>query len=212
MNGVEQNGNSHHAGEGEESKEHDEETGEMVALLPAAVSSQTAEHAASAYAEPKTGQLLNEQEANVLLEAQAETKAAEATSKAEGTAEAGETTQAEQADAIIPPTMGAEIEHSSPQSEQVELDDAAIQDQVEPVEADADDEGTAPEDVEELDAEAEEEAQPVEIPIDMDMFDDEGADSTESEADDIAPGTIVIGSDEELAELLNLFNLSQSMI
>ena len=98
--------------------------------------------------------------------------------------------------------MGAEIEHSSPQSEQVELDDAAIQDQVEPVEADADDEGTAPEDVEELDAEAEEEAQPVEIPIDMDMFDDEGADSR-SEADDIAPGTIVIGSDEELAELLN---------
>src|SRR5579859_7542309 len=63
---LEQNGAAHsYADEGED----DDETAEIAVIQPTMSTAKTVEHAESAYADPDTGQLLNEAEANAMIEA-----------------------------------------------------------------------------------------------------------------------------------------------
>lgn len=205
LNGVEQNGIHHYveAGEsgGTEQTGESGEAEEMVAAHPVALSTQIAEHAASAYADPATGQPLDEQEADAMLE----TRAATATSETEP--------PAEQAD--ISPVAEAETSENDVPSpaEPVAQDDTAETGEI--AESGKSDDEHALEAGEAMDVEAEQEeedAQPVDVPADEDTDAGEETENGEDETGEPATGTILVSSQEELEELLALFNLSQSMV
>jgi diadenosine tetraphosphatase ApaH/serine/threonine PP2A family protein phosphatase len=224
INGVEQNGIAHAEDEQHAPGEHGEkeEAAEKVAVMPSAINAQVAGQAASAYANPVTGQHLNEQEANILLEKQqahsevdhVHTERTE--TGAEVSAEdveiaAGEVNHVSQETENVASgeAEAATEEHTASHVDATAQTGGATGDEtvVEPTEtadSDSDEETSSQLEGQE---ETEETAQPLDIPIDAHMQASE--DEEPAEVVEIAPGTIVLGSHEEL---LALFNLSQSLV
>lgn len=219
----EQNGNMHVEARDEqheqaaqdqldENGEYEEAT-EAVAVLPAAVNAQVAEQASSAYADPVTGQHLDEQEADILLETrQAASKTdsahtagteAEATTEAESEPAAGaanhasaETEQTADLTGEITAEEQTAREEAVAQAEDTTEDEASV-------ELAAAEEG----DDSEADSAAEETEETTQL-LDISPA-EEGQASTNEEPAEGQTGAIILGSEEDLLALLSL---SRSMV
>lgn len=227
---VLENGNIHietedRQAEADELHENGQQQAEKVMALPVTASVQVAEQATSSYADPVTGQHLSEQEAAILLETRqtagnavsAHTAGVEA--EAAATIDEDEPTE-ETANHADPEHMASPAGESAAQEQPVVEEETTTQaeGEVEPVKNDegkrSSEKVTASE-LEEEEDEPEETTQLLDTAVDETIETDEDeqpADppiEAETAAVEVAPGTLILGTEEDLLALLSL---SQSLV
>src|SRR5579885_990756 len=199
---------------------------EKVVALPVTVSVQVAEQALSSYADPVTGQHLSEQEADILLETRQAAGNADSAHTAGARAEtaatideggpADETAHHSDLEHTTSPA-GETVAQEQPVVEEVAVTQAesATEGEVEPVKNDeGEDDEVAASEPEEKD-ETEETTQLLETAVNEAIEAGEGERPAETPAEaetaamEVAPGTLILGTEEDLLALLSL---SQSLV
>ncbi len=230
---VLENGNTHaeiedrqaEVNELHEDEQHGEEA-EKVVALPVTVSVQVAEQAASSYADPATGQHLSEQEADILLETRQAAGNADSAHTAGARAEtaatideggpADETAHHSDLEHTTSPA-GEAVAQEQPVVEEVAVTQAesATEGEVEPVKNDeGEGDEVAASEPEEKD-ETEETTQLLDTAVNEAIEAGEGEQPAETPAEaetaamEVAPGTLILGTEEDLLALLSL---SQSLV
>ena len=211
----EQNGVAHSFSDDEDYSEDDtDETAEIVVIQPTLSTTKTPGHAESAYADPETGQAVNEAEANSMLEAHMKTSdpslAAEASTPEQLNVAGGEDPATSQDNATLQQSSPqlpetAAIEEDNTQSESAEAHNGlqlqgATGDQDTPQEAEM--QGTPKNE---------------ETPADTELEDEAPGHSSEAEQNNATtPEDVILNAEDrlnsEIEELLTLLGLSESMI
>jgi diadenosine tetraphosphatase ApaH/serine/threonine PP2A family protein phosphatase len=201
------------------SEDPDDETAEIVVIQPTISTTKAPGYAESAYANPETGQAVNEADANTMLEAHMKTpdqSLATETPTPEQNNVAGEESPAEE-DSPQPPDTSALEEDATTQEENSQAESPDTHNAVQYYGA-AEDQAT-PEETEEADVqEAPDNEETPEATEPENTFEGEATeDDSEAEpADATTPEAVILNAEDrlsgEIEELLTLLGLSESMI
>ena len=218
----EQNGVAHSfTGDDEDyTEDSTDETAEIAVIQPTLSTTKTAGHAESAYADPETGQTVNEAEANAMLEAHMKTSdlAAQASSpeqadvaEVEGTAAQDNSTEQTADTAAIEEDVSEQEEDNS-QAENVDTDNGGeFQEAPEDTPEEAEAQETSKQDA------PENEDTPGDTEL-QDVSQDEAAEegNEEEQSNVTTPETVILNAEDrlnsEIEELLTLLGVSESMI
>jgi diadenosine tetraphosphatase ApaH/serine/threonine PP2A family protein phosphatase len=218
----EQNGVAHSfTGDDEDyTEDSTEETAEIAVIQPTLSTTKTAGHAESAYADPETGQTVNEAEANTMLEAHMKTSdlAAQASSpeqadvaEVEDTAAQDNSTEQTAGTAVIEEDISAQEEDNS-QAEKVDTDNGVeFQEVFE----------ETPEEAEAQETSKQDAPKNEDTPGDTELQDVSQGEATEEgneeeQSNATTPETVILNAEDrlnsEIEELLTLLGVSESMI
>ena len=206
----EQNGVAHSFSDDDEdySEDSTEETAEIGAIQPTMSTTKTSAHAESAYADPETGQTVNEAEANTLLEAHMKTSELSLVAEA-STPEQGNVAEGNDIATAAKDSTAAE------ESSQAESPDTHNGVQFQEAAEDQD----TPEAAEE--PEAQEASKNEETPGDTELEDVSEGEATQDsgeakQSNAITPEAVILNAEDrlnsEIEDLLTLLGLSESMI
>jgi diadenosine tetraphosphatase ApaH/serine/threonine PP2A family protein phosphatase len=206
----EQNGVAHSFSDDDEdySEDSTDETAEIVAIQPTMSTTKTSAHAESAYADPDTGQTVNEAEANTLLEAHMKTSDLSLVAEA-STPEQGNVAEDNDIATAAKDSTAAE------ESSQAEGPDTHNGVQFQGASEDQD----TPEEPEE--PEAQETPKNEETPGDTELEDVSEGEATQDsgeakQSNAITPEAVILNAEDrlnsEIEDLLTLLGLSESMI
>ena len=210
----EQNGVAHSFTDDDEDYTEDstDETAEIAVIQPTLSTTKTAGHAESAYADPETGQTVNEAEANTMLEAHMKTSDLPAqgsspeqadVAEAEGTAAQDNSTEQTAGTAVIEEDVSAQEEDNS-QAEKVDTDNG-----VEFQEASEE----TPEEAEAQETSKQDAPKNEDTPGDTELQD---VSQDEEQSNVTTPETVILNAEDrlnsEIEELLTLLGVSESMI